>query len=82
MFPDLVREFYSNLKLEDLFHKSFVRGKEINIHIDQFGRMFKLPFFGVSHTYEEPIKFKRFQLFTAIKSFVMNLMEDRKFPIK
>lgn len=44
MFPNLVRELYSNIKYNELALNYFVRGKKIEIHIDQFGIMFELPF--------------------------------------
>lgn len=82
MFPNLVIEFYSNLTIEGSSIKSIVKGIEIDIHRDQFKRIFELLFQGVSYTYEGPIKFNKFKLSTNIISFVMNPMEDMKLPIK
>lgn len=41
-----------------------------------------MPFFGVSYTYEGPIKSKRFKLSNAIKSFAIHPIEDKKLTIK
>lgn len=82
MFVNLVREFYSNLKFEDLSWKTPVKGTKINIRRDQLGIMFELPFYGVSYTYDGPIKFKIFKLSTKILYFIMNLMEDNMLHIK
>lgn len=62
--------------------KSFIRGKNIEIHRDQFGIMFELPFFGISYTHEGRVQLKRFKLSMAIKSFVMNHMKDMKLHVK
>lgn len=56
MFPNLVREFYSNLTFEYPSLKSTLKGIEINIHKYQFRRIFELSFCEVSYTYEGPIK--------------------------
>lgn len=44
MFPNLAKEFYSNLTVVETFLKSNVKGIEIDAHRDQFGRIFELPF--------------------------------------
>lgn len=81
MFPNLVREFYSNINIKNSSLNSSVKGIEIDIHKDQVGRMLGLIFYGVSYTYEGQIKFK-FKLSTTIIFFVMSPIEDRKLPIK
>lgn len=45
--PESLRGFYSNLKFEDPSLNSSIKGVEIDIHRDQFGKMFELPFYGV-----------------------------------
>lgn len=59
VFLNLVREFHSNLQLEDLSLKSSVRGIKIDIHIDQFERMFEFHFYEVSYTYGGSTKLKK-----------------------
>lgn len=77
-----MREFYSNLTFKDPSLRKIVKGVKIDIHKDQFKRMFELLFYEVSYTYEGLIKFKKLKLSIVIILFVMNLMEDRKLPIK
>lgn len=62
--------------------KSTVKGVEVDIHKDKFGRMFHLPFQGVTYTYERPIKFNKFKHFIFIFSFIVNAIEDMKLLIK
>lgn len=82
VLPNLVIDFYSNLKTGDLSLKSSVRGVEIGIPRDQFRRMFKPSFYGVSYTYDRPSMLKKFKLDTFILYFFMKPMDDKKFPIK
>lgn len=66
------------LKIEHLSLKTSVKGTKIATHRYQYDRMFELPFYGVSYTYDEPIKFKNFNLSTSIFFLVKNPMEEKK----
>lgn len=81
MFPNLVREFYSNINIKNSSLNSIVKGIEIDIYRNQVGRMLGFLFYGVSYAYNVQIKSK-FKVSITINSFIMNLMDDIKFPIK
>lgn len=60
-FPNLIREFYQNLKIVGTSLRSIVSGVEIYIHKDNFGRIFELPFEGKTYTHEMPLGFRNFK---------------------
>lgn len=56
ILPNLMKQVYSNLMIVGTSLKSTIKGVEINIHRDDFGKMFEFPIQGASYTYESPKK--------------------------
>lgn len=82
ILPNIVREFYINMRLIRTFLKTYVIGVEIDLHKDQFGRIFELPNEGISYTFDKPIGFKNFKHSTTINALIINHMEKKKVPFK
>lgn len=80
-FPNLVIEFYVNLRIVGTSLRSLVRGVEIDIHKDNFRRIFELPFEGKSNTYKGTIGLNNFKHSTALIYLVIKLVEIRNFPL-
>lgn len=77
-----MKEFYSNLSIVGTSLRSSVKEVKIDIHKDQFGRMFEPSFQGRTYTYEAPKELKKSRRSISIYSLIMNPMEDIKLPIK
>lgn len=59
-----------------------MRGVEVVIHKDNFGRIFELPAKGMTYTLDKPIGFKNFKHSNAINALVINPMEKNKVTLK
>lgn len=81
-FPNLVREFYSNLQMVRTSLRSSLKGVSIDIHKDHIDRIFELPFQGSSYKYETPLGSKSFKRSIALNNIVVNPMEKSHFPRK
>lgn len=78
IYPNLVKEFYSNLHVVGKTLTLSVKNVRIMIHIERFGWIFEIPFIGTPYRSERLIDLKNFKRTVALNTFVTNPMEKRK----
>lgn len=82
IYPDLVREFYTNILNVGKPHISPVKNIKIVIHKECFGKIFELPFLGTSYKTKKPTEMKNFKRSVALNYTITNPMEERKIPFR
>lgn len=55
---------------------------ELDIHKDQFRRIFELPIIGIYYTLDKPLGIKNFKHSTTFDTLFINPMEKKKVPFK
>lgn len=81
-FPNHIVEFYLKLRIVGTSLRILVKGVEINIHKDNLGRIFELPFVGKSYTLDGPLGFKNFKNLSILSGLVINHMEKKEVSLK
>lgn len=82
MYPRLVKQFYYKVKFEGSTLRTSVKGIKVFIHIEDFGDMFKLPYYGETYIVEGPTKLNNFSIRVDMLSFMVDPMREQKFPLK
>lgn len=59
-----------------------VKGVKVSINTKEIEKLFKLPFIGISYTYDETSKFKMLNLNTIILWFMEDPIGEKKLPWK
>lgn len=82
MFLRIVKLFYTNIKFEYLTLTKLVKGVEVCIHMDNFGKIFEFIDFSKSYTYDEPSRLNKLSQIVVISILLVDPMGDKPLSIK